>query len=39
MEVLCFSETLVSIFKPSRRYNPEDQIRHCTNFKPQNKGA
>jgi hypothetical protein len=28
METVCFSETLVSTYKSTRRYNPEDQHRH-----------
>jgi hypothetical protein len=33
METICFFETLVSTYKPSRRYNPEQQHRQsqcCT---------
>jgi hypothetical protein len=28
MEAVCFSETLVSTYKSTRRYNPEEQHRH-----------
>jgi hypothetical protein len=28
MEVVCSSETLVSTYKSTRRYNPEDQSRY-----------
>jgi hypothetical protein len=28
METVCFSETLVSTYKSTRRYNPEEQHRH-----------
>jgi hypothetical protein len=28
METTCFSESLVSTYKSTRRYNPEDQQQH-----------
>jgi hypothetical protein len=28
MEAVCSSVTLVPIYKPTRRYNPEDQHQH-----------
>jgi hypothetical protein len=30
METACFSETLVSTYKSTQRYNPEEQHRHIT---------
>jgi hypothetical protein len=33
MEAVCYSETLVSSYKSTRPYNPEDQQRHLTSVK------
>jgi hypothetical protein len=39
MEAVCFSETSVSAYASTRRYNPENQYGHLHRFDPQISGG